>query len=702
MSDTNFDSTFKSNVVIENIYSNFTEFKSGQIYNTQITKNKELVKLCITIIQLDLLNKLSDYANDTKKNWINLIQNSQACDSGCFHLEKEVENDVDSSLSLEIDKCHITFFCLQALRALGSKPKYHIVFIDKIDCIDSIKIYLNELEKGNSYKAGEGIKLILFFLIYRFEIQKNEHSALLYYEILDHLDLIQSKDTGLWGNSDNSKKSLIYTAFNLLQFYDYVYRPIKYPTLLIESVLEHITFDSLIINPRKNEPFSDLSSVYLLSSLLKQRNYRVNDLKEILNNSYDCLKELLRSWVGSNTIPDSVDVEILNECDVNLYNNKYYNLLLRSHTIAILEKSIKSYEIQHAWNHGNWPGICHLQNDVLVENSQDTFKAWLNIHKFKALRTEKQDSKTPSISVIIPCYNLGLYLRIAIESVLYQTFNDLEIIVVNDGSTDEFTKFILQNLDYPKTTIVNQENQGLAASRNNGIKMAKGKYICCLDADDSLRPYNFERAYPVLEKDSNIGFVSGYVQVYDEWDQVFGGKDECNFPQLLVNNWVNITALFRKEAWEKVGGYYQGFTTPGIEDWDFWISMLESGYLSYFIPEIFYDYRVRSNSMAREMNDAKHWEKVSRQLVSRHVQTYIDYIEDYVALKSNEWAVLLMGFYERRQALNWWKTQSHKWQNLSDHNNEYINQLKNEAYNPVFILKKLISRIRNNYRNIYK
>jgi len=86
----------------------------------------------------------------------------------------------------------------------------------------------------------------------------------------------------------------------------------------------------------------------------------------------------------------------------------------------------------------------------------------------------------PKVSVIIPCYNQGQYLDEAVDSVLNQTFEDFEIIIVNDGSTDDFTNNLLVNYHKPKTKVISTQNQGLPSARNNGIKIASGEYICCL------------------------------------------------------------------------------------------------------------------------------------------------------------------------------------------------------------------------------
>ena len=94
----------------------------------------------------------------------------------------------------------------------------------------------------------------------------------------------------------------------------------------------------------------------------------------------------------------------------------------------------------------------------------------------------------PLISLIIPCYNYGQYISEAIESVLKQTYQNFEIIVIDDGSTEELTKQVVSELNYPKSKVIRQENRGLSAPRNGGIREARGEFIVPLDADDKLHP----------------------------------------------------------------------------------------------------------------------------------------------------------------------------------------------------------------------
>ena len=116
------------------------------------------------------------------------------------------------------------------------------------------------------------------------------------------------------------------------------------------------------------------------------------------------------------------------------------------------------------------------------------------------------------ISVIIPCYNDGNYLHEAIESILVQSYKNVEIIVVDDGSTDN-TKLVVEK--FPQTTYIYQANQGVSSARNTGIVASSGDYICFLDADDWLLPQALETNLQIIEGNKECAFVSGgYISVH--------------------------------------------------------------------------------------------------------------------------------------------------------------------------------------------
>jgi GT2 family glycosyltransferase len=229
----------------------------------------------------------------------------------------------------------------------------------------------------------------------------------------------------------------------------------------------------------------------------------------------------------------------------------------------------------------------------------------------------------PKVSVVIPCFNLAEYLDEAIDSVLAQTFQDFEILVVDDGSNDPYTSNKLSALEKPRVRVFRSENQGLAAARNLAIANAYGEYILPLDADDRLAPTFLEKTVAILDERPDVGIVYSEVEWFGEKD----GKWDVppyRFPDILLDNVIVASALFRRSDWELAGGYSTEFRSRW-EDYDFWLSLIERGRLSYRIPEVLFYYRQRAGSMtgrARSTNRAPLYELLYR----RHPKLYADNI----------------------------------------------------------------------------
>ena len=160
------------------------------------------------------------------------------------------------------------------------------------------------------------------------------------------------------------------------------------------------------------------------------------------------------------------------------------------------------------------------------------------------------------VSVIIPCYNQSQYLAEAVLSVLNSTYKNIEIIVVNDGSSDISTED-LRDLVPAGVTIINQENLGVCTARNNGIKSSSGEYILTLDADDKIAPTYIEMAVNILDNNPQTGIV------YCE-HEFFGVKSRqhkiafATMINVLIQNRIFSAAIFRRNLFDKVNGYKTG------------------------------------------------------------------------------------------------------------------------------------------------
>lgn len=233
-----------------------------------------------------------------------------------------------------------------------------------------------------------------------------------------------------------------------------------------------------------------------------------------------------------------------------------------------------------------------------------------------------------TVSVIIPCFNHGKYFDEAVESVLNQTYDSFEIIVINDGSTDRYTIDKLNSFSKPKTHIIHTENRGLSHARNIGIKNAKGIYILPLDADDKIANTYIKKAVSVFEDTKNVGIV--YCDAYlfgSPYQEGIWNLPPYSLENILINNMIFASAFFRRSDWEKVGGYDEEMK-HGNEDHDFWLKLIELGVTVYKIPEVLFYYRRLGDSMVHRITD-------EQDLNSRIKMFYNNkklYIDNYVSI----------------------------------------------------------------------
>ena len=230
----------------------------------------------------------------------------------------------------------------------------------------------------------------------------------------------------------------------------------------------------------------------------------------------------------------------------------------------------------------------------------------------------------PKISVIIPCFNQAEFLEESINSVLQQTMDDFEIIVVDDGSDSENSKKILDNLQKPKTKIIRQHNMGLAAARNTGVRNASGKYILPLDSDDKIAPDFLKKCSDYMDKHKNCGICGGLTEFFGEKTGVWD-LPKYSFPEILSGNRMVCTHMYRKSDWEKVGGYNKNMLY-GLEDWDFWLSIIELGRDVYQFDEVLFYYRKHGETMIHNLSKKRERHVLMlKQIIKNHIQTYNKY-----------------------------------------------------------------------------
>jgi glycosyltransferase involved in cell wall biosynthesis len=178
---------------------------------------------------------------------------------------------------------------------------------------------------------------------------------------------------------------------------------------------------------------------------------------------------------------------------------------------------------------------------------------------------------TPAITVVIPVYNRAQLLQCAIESVLAQTFSDYEMIVVDDGSTDDLNALV-PGLHHPRVRYVRQANQGVAAARNNAFGQARGAELVFLDSDDALMPRGLELLHNGLAANPAAAIAYGWAMLADHDGYISQrtrptGKGRAWRQYLYTNPTPPATLMVRRKVLES--GYDFDTTLAGFEDWDF-------------------------------------------------------------------------------------------------------------------------------------
>jgi glycosyltransferase involved in cell wall biosynthesis len=242
--------------------------------------------------------------------------------------------------------------------------------------------------------------------------------------------------------------------------------------------------------------------------------------------------------------------------------------------------------------------------------------------------------KAPRISVLLPCFNDGAWLDDALDSVRGQTFQDYEVIVVDDGSTDEATALKLQSIETQGARVLRTANRGLPAARNHAAAHARGELFCALDADDRLAPSWLEKATGVLDSRPDVAFVSHWLETFGDEHWTWR-PERCDLPALLARNTVNGAALVRRSAFEAVGGYEESMR-HGCEDWDLWLRLVEAGYKGSIIPEVLFYYRRREQSMSRVMTGSNAYRGPLQALLTRHDRAYRDHLVSVIVSKEAE------------------------------------------------------------------
>jgi len=206
------------------------------------------------------------------------------------------------------------------------------------------------------------------------------------------------------------------------------------------------------------------------------------------------------------------------------------------------------------------------------------------------------------ISVCIPFYNHEQYISETLDSVYQSDYENLEVIILNDGSTDKqsLTELAAVEKKYSNLKVIHTKNRGVAAARNKMAEVASGEYIAFLDSDDKVSTTFYTQAVKVLTQYQNVGFVASWLKEFGESQKVWMAWN-TEFPYLLCHNTLGVCTVVRKAAYLAVGGM-KSVVAENLEDYECWISLCERGWLGVVIPELHYFYRIHSDSRLRSSN----------------------------------------------------------------------------------------------------
>ncbi|MEO5592914.1 MAG: glycosyltransferase [Chitinophagaceae bacterium] len=209
------------------------------------------------------------------------------------------------------------------------------------------------------------------------------------------------------------------------------------------------------------------------------------------------------------------------------------------------------------------------------------------------------------LSVVIPFYNMEKYIDDCICSINESSYKNIELLVINDGSTDPYSIEKIQQLNSQKNvTVINRPNQGLAATRNYGAAAARGQFLAFLDADDKIAPAYYQKAVTALVKNDNVFFAGAWVKYFENSDAVWPSFTPQP-PYALLHNPVNSSGLVYKRDAFLAGGLNDKTVDYGMEDYESVIHMLKKGFNGVVLPEVLFHYRVRTGSMFRNITREK-------------------------------------------------------------------------------------------------
>lgn len=232
------------------------------------------------------------------------------------------------------------------------------------------------------------------------------------------------------------------------------------------------------------------------------------------------------------------------------------------------------------------------------------------------------------VSIIVPCFNQAEFLSETLDSVLAQVYSNWECIIVNDGSLDNTEEIAQHYLKKDsRFSYVSKENEGPAIARNSGIAKSNGEYILPLDSDDLIAPTYIKKAIDRFTLYPETKLVYCKADLFGVLNEVWE-LDDYEYDRFIWKNCIFCSALYKRIDYDKTNGYNPNMIN-GLEDWDFWLQLLDKDSSVYCINEILFHYRIKSKSRSTVLS-SHYSDQMLIQICNNHPYIYNQYKERVV------------------------------------------------------------------------
>jgi glycosyltransferase involved in cell wall biosynthesis len=227
------------------------------------------------------------------------------------------------------------------------------------------------------------------------------------------------------------------------------------------------------------------------------------------------------------------------------------------------------------------------------------------------------------VSFIIPYYNSGSTIQETVDSIFNQSYENFDVWIINDGSTDLFSIEKLKEFEnHPKINLLHQENAGPSVARNLALSFAKGQYIVSLDADDKIEYTTLIDSIKIFTLNQKVGVVYGNLQFFGENHKI-KIQEEFSLEKQLLWNQIAVCCVIRKKVFEEVGSFDFHLSLLGLEDWEFWLRVGQTSWEFKKVEKVHFNIRVESNSRTFQVAN-KNIHEIKKYVCQKHALLWVE------------------------------------------------------------------------------